>query len=109
MNWDQLEGQWKQHRGKAVHHWGKLMNDDLAAIAGKYEEFVGRLQERYGIAKDDASQQVKNIKKTIGQLKKSNIKLMHLQKSLHDQERGNGKRGGTRNPLRKAIRSRSTH
>ena len=41
MNWDRMEGEWKQHRGRAVHHWGKVMNDELAAIAGKYEELVG--------------------------------------------------------------------
>lgn len=109
MNWDRMEGQWKQRRGKAVHHWGKLMNDDLAAIAGKYEEFVGRLQERYGIAREEANQQVKKIKKTIGQLRKSNSKLMKLQKSLHDREKAKTKHFGTRKPLRKAIRSSSTH
>ena len=48
MNWDRMEGEWKQRRGKAVHHWGKMMNDELAAIAGKYEELVGKLQEKYG-------------------------------------------------------------
>lgn len=109
MNWDRMEGQWKQRRGKAVHHWGKLMNDDLAAIAGKYEEFVGRLQERYGIAREEANQQVKKIKKTIGQLRKSNSKLMKLQKSLHDKEKAKTKHFGMRKPLRKAIRSSSTH
>ena len=109
MNWDRMEGQWKQRRGKAVHHWGKLMNDDLAAIAGKYEEFVGRLQERYGIAREEANQQVKNIKKTIGQLRKSNSKLMKLQQSLHDKEKAKTKRFGAGKPLRKAIRSSSTH
>ena len=51
MNWDRVEGQWKQRRGKAVHHWGKLMNDELAATAGKHEQLVGTLQEKYGIAK----------------------------------------------------------
>ena len=54
MNWDRLEGQWKQRRGKAVYHWGRMMNDELSAILGKYEELVGRLQEKYGIAKDEA-------------------------------------------------------
>ena len=44
MNWDRVEGQWKQRRGKAAHHWGKLMNDELAAISGKYEQLVGKLQ-----------------------------------------------------------------
>lgn len=83
MSWDKLEGQWKQRRGKAVHHWGKMMNDELAAIAGKYEELVGRLQEKYGIAKEEAKRQVDDFKKTVEQLKKSNSKLVQLQKTLH--------------------------
>jgi RNA polymerase sigma-70 factor (ECF subfamily) len=49
MNLDRIEGQWKQRGGKAVHHWGELMNDELA-IAGKHEQLVENLQEKYGIA-----------------------------------------------------------
>ena len=103
MNWDRIEGGWKQRRGKAMRHWGKVMNDDLAAIAGKYEELVGKLQERYGIAKEEANRQVKDFEKTIGQLKKSNSKLIQLQKSLHNKERVSGKRVSSRNSLRKTI------
>jgi len=79
MNWDRIEGEWKQQRGKAVHHWGRMMNDELAAIAGKYEELVGRLQERYGIASDKSKQQLDDFKKIVEQLKKSNAKLKALQ------------------------------
>lgn len=78
MNWDQVEGKWKQRRGQAVHHWGKTMNDELAAAAGKHEELVGKLQERYGIAQ----QHVDELKRTIEQLKKRDAKLIELQKSL---------------------------
>ena len=78
MNWDRVEGQWKQRRGKAVNHWGKVMNDELAAIAGKHEQLVGILQEKYGVAKEDARRQVAEFKK----LKKSNAKLMRSQKSM---------------------------
>ena len=81
MNWDRVEGQWKQRRGEAVHHWGKLMNDELAAIAGRHEQLVGTLQEKYGIAKEEARRQVDEFKKIVEQLKKSNSKLMKLQKS----------------------------
>ena len=81
MNWDRIEGQWKQRRGKAVHHWGKVMNDELAAIAGKHEQLVGTLQEKYGVAKEEAKRQVDEFKKIVEQLKKSNDKLMRLQKS----------------------------
>ena len=79
MNWDRIEGAWKQQRGKAVHHWGKMMNDELAAIAGKYEELVGRLQEKYGIANEKSKRQVNDFKRVIGQLKKSNARLLALQ------------------------------
>ena len=65
MNWDRIEGEWKQRRGKAVHHWGKMMNDELAAIAGKYEELVGRLQEKYGIASDSSKRQLDDFKKLV--------------------------------------------
>jgi uncharacterized protein YjbJ (UPF0337 family) len=79
MNWDRMEGEWKQQRGKAVHHWGRMMNDELAAIAGKYEELVGRLQERYGIASEKSKRQVDDFRKIVGELKKSNARLMALQ------------------------------
>jgi uncharacterized protein YjbJ (UPF0337 family) len=79
MNWDRLEGEWKQRRGKAVHRWGRLMNDELAAIAGKYEELVGRMQERYGIAREESNRHFEDFKKVVGQLKKSNAKLLKLQ------------------------------
>ena len=82
MNWDRVEGQWKQRRGKAVSHWGKMMNDELAAVAGKHEQLVGILQEKYGVAKEEAKQQVIEFKKSIDHLKKSNAKLMRSQKPL---------------------------
>jgi uncharacterized protein YjbJ (UPF0337 family) len=107
MNWDRLEGEWKQRRGKAMHHWGRMMDDDLAAIAGKYEEFVGKLQERYGIVKEEADQQVKDFKKIIGQLKESNTQLMQLQRSLHDKEKVSGKRAKATRRVKKAVRSRT--
>ena len=58
MNWDRIEGNWKQFRGKVLQQWGKLTNDDLDLVEGRRVELVGRIQERYGIAKDDAERQV---------------------------------------------------
>lgn len=58
MNWDQVKGNWAQVKGKAQQQWGKLTNDDLDVIEGRREEFVGRVQERYGIAKEEAEKQV---------------------------------------------------
>lgn len=58
MNWDQVKGNWTQVKGKAQQQWGKLTNDDLDVIEGRREEFVGKVQERYGIAKEEAEKQV---------------------------------------------------
>jgi uncharacterized protein YjbJ (UPF0337 family) len=57
MNWDQAEGKWKQVMGSLKEKWGKLTNDDLDLIDGKRDKLVGKLQERYGIAKDEAERQ----------------------------------------------------
>ncbi len=58
MNWDRIEGNWKQAKGKVQQQWGKLTNDDLDVVAGKRTELSGKLQERYGIAKDEAERQI---------------------------------------------------
>jgi uncharacterized protein YjbJ (UPF0337 family) len=57
MNWDQLEGKWKQYKGEVREKWGKLTDDDLHIIAGKRDQLIGRLQERYGIAKEVAARE----------------------------------------------------
>jgi len=57
MNWDQVEGVWKQSKGKFREQWGKLTDDDLEVIAGKRDQLIGRIQERYGIARDEAEKQ----------------------------------------------------
>ena len=58
MNWDQVEGKWDQFRGRAKQQWAKLTDDDVANVGGKRQELLGRLQERYGLAKDDAERQI---------------------------------------------------
>ncbi len=58
MNWDQVKGQWKQLKGKAVEQWGKLTDDDLDVIGGKREQVEGRIQERYGGTREEAQKQV---------------------------------------------------
>jgi len=57
MNWDQVEGKWKQVRGSAKQQWGKLTDNDLEQIAGMRDKLVGKLQERYGIAQEEAQKQ----------------------------------------------------
>jgi uncharacterized protein YjbJ (UPF0337 family) len=54
MNWDQIEGKWKQFKGSVKQQWGKITDDDFDHIAGARDKFVGKLQERYGLAKEDA-------------------------------------------------------
>ena len=58
MSWDRIEGSWKQLRGKIREQWGKLTDDDLDVIAGRRDMLLGTLQEKYGIAQDEADRQV---------------------------------------------------
>ena len=57
MNWDQVEGQLKQVGGKLKEKWAKLTDDDLLLLKGKKEVFLGKLQQRSGLAKDDAEKE----------------------------------------------------
>jgi uncharacterized protein YjbJ (UPF0337 family) len=57
MNWDQIEGKWKQVTGSARERWGKLTDDDIQTLTGQKDNLVGKIQERYGIAKADAEKQ----------------------------------------------------
>lgn len=57
MNWDRVEGNWKQFAGKAREQWGRLTDDDWQMVTGKKDQLVGRIQERYGIARDEAIRQ----------------------------------------------------
>ncbi len=54
MNWDQIKGKWTQMKGSAKTRWGKLTDDDLDIIAGQKNQLIGRIQERYGIRKEEA-------------------------------------------------------
>jgi uncharacterized protein YjbJ (UPF0337 family) len=58
MNSDQLDGKWKQMKGKVKERWGKLTDDDIDVINGRNEQLVGKVQEKYGIAKEEAQRQV---------------------------------------------------
>jgi uncharacterized protein YjbJ (UPF0337 family) len=58
MNWDQIQGHWKQVTGQAKEQWGKLTDDDLEIVAGRRDQLAGKIQERYGVAKDEAEKQL---------------------------------------------------
>ena len=64
MNWDRVSGNWKQFKGQAKQKWAKLTDDDLTYIDGKREQLLGRVQERYCIAKDEAEKQLNDWEKT---------------------------------------------
>ena len=58
MNWDRIQGHWKQVTGQAREQWGKLTEDDLDVVAGRRDQLAGKIQERYGVAKEDAEKQI---------------------------------------------------
>ena len=58
MNWDRIEGNWKQFTGRVKEQWGKLTDDDLTVVAGRREQLAGMIHERYGVAKDEAERQL---------------------------------------------------
>jgi uncharacterized protein YjbJ (UPF0337 family) len=57
MNSDQFEGKWKQLKGGVKQRWGKLTDDDVTALSGKKDELVGKIQERYGITREQAQKE----------------------------------------------------
>jgi uncharacterized protein YjbJ (UPF0337 family) len=61
MNWDQIEGNWKQFKGQVKETWGKFTDNDLEVIGGKRDKLLGKLQEKYGIAKNEAEAQLKKF------------------------------------------------
>jgi uncharacterized protein YjbJ (UPF0337 family) len=63
MNWNRVEGNWKQFSGKVKAKWGKLTDDQITQIDGHREELVGQIQEAYGIGQDEADRQVKEWEK----------------------------------------------
>lgn len=74
MNWDIVEGNWKQFKGKVCVRWGKLTDDQLDLIAGKRTELAGKIQEAYGITKDEVEQQIQIFEKQMKDLKSEVLK-----------------------------------
>ena len=69
MNWDQIEGKWKQFTGSARERWEKLTDNDWETIAGKKDQLTGRIQARYGVAKEEAEKQADEWLGTLAQPK----------------------------------------
>lgn len=64
MNKDQVEGNWNQFKGKVKETWGKLTDDDIALFNGKKDQFFGKIQEKYGVAKEEAEKSTQEWEKT---------------------------------------------
>ena len=65
MNWDEIEGKWKQMSGSLRKQWGKLTDDDVEQVKGDRDRLVGKIQEQYGIAKAEAERQVDQWTKSV--------------------------------------------
>jgi uncharacterized protein YjbJ (UPF0337 family) len=68
MNTHQMKGNWKQLIGKAKEKWGRLTDDDWQIVQGQRDQLVGRIQQRYGIAREDAQRQVDEFEKSYDRL-----------------------------------------
>lgn len=64
MNWDTIEGNWKQFRGKVKSQWGKLTDDQLDVVAGNRDQLAGKIQETYGVSKDEAEEQIRQFERS---------------------------------------------
>ncbi|MGJ0509167.1 MAG: CsbD family protein [Methylocystis sp.] len=65
MDWNQIEGNWKQFKGKIREKWGQLTDDDINQMEGNREQFEGKIQEKYGIDKEEAKRNIDNWLKTM--------------------------------------------
>ena len=65
MSWNRIEGNWKQFKGKVQETWGDLTDDELDQIAGKRDVLLGKIQEKYGIAQDEAPKRIKESEKSL--------------------------------------------
>jgi len=68
MNWDRIEGNWKQLHGQVREQWGKLTDDHLHVLAGRRDGLAGKIQERYGISRDESRQQLAGLHKRMKEM-----------------------------------------
>lgn len=77
MNNDTISGQWKQLGGQIKKQWGKLTDDDLKVVEGNAQMLAGRLQERYGLAREEAEKQVRDFERDLDASRKKSKPLHH--------------------------------
>ena len=68
MQWDTIEGKWQQLRGEVREQWGKLTNDDIDVIAGKRDQLLGLLQQRYGRSREEVERQVQEFENRLAEV-----------------------------------------
>jgi uncharacterized protein YjbJ (UPF0337 family) len=68
MNWDRIEGNWQQAKGKVKQRWGKLTDDQLAVINGQRDILAGKLQEAYGLSKDEVDRQIRDWESSLSDM-----------------------------------------
>jgi uncharacterized protein YjbJ (UPF0337 family) len=83
MNWDQVEGKWKQYKGEMKEKWGKLTDDDFDVINGRRQQLVGKIQERYGIARDEAEKQTDEFVKNLREADKASSSKEKARRASH--------------------------
>jgi uncharacterized protein YjbJ (UPF0337 family) len=76
MNWERVEGNWKDLQGKMLQQWSKLTSDDLNQVKGRRDALLGKLQERYGIAREAAERQIEDWMRTVGDQAGTGIKTV---------------------------------
>ncbi|MBX3651970.1 MAG: CsbD family protein [Burkholderiales bacterium] len=76
MNWDRIEGQWKQARGRIREQWGKLTDDHLEVIAGRHDKLLGALQANHGLARDGTARREQRDDDDIRRIARENADLI---------------------------------
>ena len=71
MNWDRIQGSWKQWKGRVKEQWGQLTDDEIEVIAGQRDQLSGKLQERYGLSQEQAEHQMSDWQKRHEDIRKS--------------------------------------
>ena len=65
MNWDEAHGKWTELRGTVREQWGKLTDDDLTVIAGRRDQLVGKIQQRYGSSVETVEKEMKSFEEKV--------------------------------------------
>jgi uncharacterized protein YjbJ (UPF0337 family) len=84
MNWDQVQGKWKQYKGHVQEKWGKFTDDDMDVIDGNRQQLVGKIQERYGLAKEAAEKQADEFVNTLQTAGRGAAREEGRQKGRHE-------------------------